>query len=308
MSLHKEYAITPEVFDPDCHESAGVYCAFMTGLKSGLEGLKFLRCDKDQWLSEAGRKASGTMAGKAILAHLIKSKRLLHDAHSRTSHDWVSHFEASHKEHPMSGLLIDELSDDSAAQTLPHTRVSQMTPDSPAWWFDGVVSDRINCSAYAISACFRTLLRNAREIHLIDPYFDPRRQGYAPVFKALYEEISLNRHQPSVYIHSSDRKLREFDNSDRNWKEHALQKFKLMRPKFPPSRMRLSLCIWYMTDFHDRYFLTDLGGCEIGRGFVELNNKKTTVTALSEKTRIGILRDFFPSKNANPQVHEMFEI
>jgi hypothetical protein len=303
MSLHKEYAITPEVFDPDCHESVGEHRLLMNQLKSGLVDHKFLRCDKDQWLSEVTRNVSGSMAGKAILEYLIKSKRLLHDTHSRTSHDWVSHFEASHRERPMSGLLMDDLSDISDGVALPHARVSEMTPDYPSWWYERAQSVYINCSAYKISDCFSIFLRNARQIHLIDKYFDLGEHRYSKVFREMHTKIMANPHRPQVFIHSS---YRNFYGLGDPWEDAVEQRFKSRRPNSPPSRMRLFVCVWDACMFskvaHDRCFLTDLGGCQIGRGFVDEPNDQTIITALSEEDRTSFLAHFLPEKNTTPNL------
>jgi hypothetical protein len=301
MSLHREFALTPEVFDPTCFESAGEHRLFMTLLKSGLSGLKFLRCDKNQWKLDAEKYASGSMTGNALLKYLIKNKRLLINDLPKSNQDhWLSYFDATHKIQPMAGILVDDLSDISNALTLPQARASEMTPDHPAWWFEDPQSMHINCSAHAISESLRVLLRNARSIHLIDQNFDPERPMNSKVLENLCLEITGNAHCNEVFIHTSCRHFR--------MAETSLDKQRLNRKR--PSSLRkqthLFVCAWddcmMRSEAHDRYCLTDLGGCQLGQGFEHKPNAKTTVSALSEATCKKLLLHFYPDKNISPKL------
>lgn len=304
MSLHKEYAITPEVFDPGCFESPGEHRLFMTLLKTGLGESKFLRCDKQEWKSKAEQCAIGTMASNALLKHLIKNKRLLsNDLLKSSQDDWVSYFEATHRKHPMAGILVDDLSDISNAAAFSHARVSEMTPDYPSWWFESAQSMHINCSAREISDCLTMLLRNARSIHLVDQYFDLGERRFSDVFRTMCHEIKTNAHCHEVFIHTS---CRNFDMSGSSWETAVQQRFKAERPNLVRRQTHLFVCVWddcmMKCEGHDRHCLTDLGGCQVGWGFQDFPNKRTTISALSGPTCKSLLGHFHPDKNVSPQL------
>ena len=118
----------------------------------------------------------------------------------------------------------------------------------------------------ALAAHVGTLVRNSRELLLIDPHFDPSVPKWRPVAEACIELVSQTAHEnPTVAIHTLD--------ADR---KPSLDEFRRRCRRHIPNMMSgkvasIRVCRWRIRDgashdFHGRYLLTDRGGYRLDKG------------------------------------------
>ena len=134
----------------------------------------------------------------------------------------------------------------------------------------------------ALTGHIGTLIRNSRELLLIDPHFDPSVQKWRPVIGACIRLAGrATRDTVSVEIHTldTDRKpsLEEFE---RRCRRHI--------PAMLSGRVKsVRVCRWCIRDgaphdFHARYVLTDRGGYMLDKGLDEEHGIEQSVELLSD--------------------------
>ena len=118
----------------------------------------------------------------------------------------------------------------------------------------------------ALAAHIGTLVRNSKELLLIDPHFDPFVPKWRPVVKACIELAAQAAHEnPRVAIHTLD--------TDR---KPSRDEFRQRCQRHIPTMMSgkvtsIRVCRWRIRDgaphdFHGRYLLTDRGGYRLDKG------------------------------------------
>ena len=135
----------------------------------------------------------------------------------------------------------------------------------------------------ALAAHVGTLVRNSRELLLIDPHFDPSVAKWRPVVGACIELVSQTPHEnPEVAIHTldADRKPR-LDLFRRRCQTHIPN---MMAGKVTSIRVRR----WRIRDgashdFHGRYLLTDRGGYRLDKGLDAEHGVEQPVGLLDER-------------------------
>ena len=128
-----------------------------------------------------------------------------------------------------------------------------------------------------------TLVRNSRELLLIDPHFDPLEYRWRPVVKAcigLAAESFCD--DPSVTIHTLD--------AD---KKPSLTEFRRRCEQHLPEMISgkvtsVHVCRWRIRndgphDFHGRYVLTDRGGYKLDKGLDEERGVEQSVGLLDDQ-------------------------
>ena len=121
----------------------------------------------------------------------------------------------------------------------------------------------------ALAKHIETLVRNSRELLLIDPHFDPAKPKWRPVVRACVALAADAVYgSPRVEIHTldDDRKPSsgEFESACRRWIPGML----------PADIASVRVCRWRIRDdrphdFHARYVLTDRGGYKLDKGLDE---------------------------------------
>jgi hypothetical protein len=308
MALYSEIALVPAVFDQDHYESEHSHRPMMELLRIAFSDLRFVRCPHDKWLENARECCGDSIAANKLLEFLLKRKRLL--SHGQFEGvDWVDYAERSHQRHHLKGLLVDELTDCTNALTVPVVRVGQLLEEAPEWWESVSTSRNVNCTGDMIVDCLRLLLRHGREIHIVDRYIDPTQQRYKSVLSQMLIEIMHNANKPVVFIHSSDK---AFENFGIQWTEKARTAFADLGSTALKMNVRVTVCLWdsgrIIGGSHDRHLLTDIGGCNVGFGFSEARGQTTTVSVLSEDSRLDLLRRYTPSPNTAVGLIDSFKV
>ena len=136
----------------------------------------------------------------------------------------------------------------------------------------------------ALAAHIETLVRNSRELVLIDPHFDPSEDRWRPVVGACIQlAASTIRDAPGVTVHTLD--------TDR---KPSLEEFERRCQRYMPAMLSgkvrsIRVCRWRIRDgapddFHARYVLTDRGGYKLDKGLDEEPVIKQSVELLSDQT------------------------
>ncbi len=131
------------------------------------------------------------------------------------------------------------------------------------------------------------LVRNSRELLLIDPHFDPSKHKWRPVVCACIALAADAYDSPRVEIHTLDADHKpsrgEFERACRRWIPAML----------PPPVTSVRVCRWRIRaagphDFHARYVLTDRGGYRLDKGLDEEHGVTQPVGLLGDQewTRI----------------------
>ena len=135
----------------------------------------------------------------------------------------------------------------------------------------------------AVVAHVGTLVRNSRELLLVDPHFDPSDYRWRPVVRACIDLAAhCVRADPSVTIHTLDTDLKP-----------SLDEFRRRCLRHVPGMLSgkvtsVRICRWRIRengphDFHARYVVTDRGGYKLDKGLDEELGVEQSVALLSDQ-------------------------
>ena len=136
----------------------------------------------------------------------------------------------------------------------------------------------------ALSGHIGTLIRNSRELLLIDPHFDPSVQKWRPVIGACIRLAGrATRDTVSVEIHTLDTNRKpSLEEFERRCRQHI--------PAMLSGRVEsVRVCRWCIRDgaphdFHARYVLTDRGGYRLDKGLDAEPGVEQSVEFLADQT------------------------
>lgn len=125
---------------------------------------------------------------------------------------------------------------------------------------------RIERTAKEMVACAEPLLRNARRILFVDPYFNPQ----APRFKRpLQALLRIVAHRPAgipdIEIHTGHTKAGIKSFFDEECKKHL--------PSIIPRGIKIRLIRWDQDHLHNRFILTEHGGLKFSHGLDDHNGR-----------------------------------
>ncbi|MBL91966.1 MAG: hypothetical protein CMH56_09180, partial [Myxococcales bacterium] len=157
-------------------------------------------------------------------------------------------------------------------------------PENPLWGKPRSVT--VLKKGPQIAEALAPLLENAKEIHLIDPHFDPRKKRFRKVLLCLLEKLSLSK---SFTVHMND-KFADAKGYQERWREHLGEKIS--------SEITLNFKCWQAPEhsglLHNRYLLTNLGVILMGNSLDEKESQNATDDfALLGKERHSDLWDWF---------------
>lgn len=119
------------------------------------------------------------------------------------------------------------------------------------------------------------LIRNSRNLLLIDPYFDPSTPRWRPLVQACIDLAGRTAEgRANVTIHT---RCKHLESTEPNQQEQEAEKQEFQRScrrhlQASGKVASIRVCRWLRTrdhahDFHDRYLLTNRGGYNLGTGF-----------------------------------------
>ena len=294
MALLADYAITPDVFDIDCHSSDEVCGLNLNTIRQIAveEGVvRDLRAG--QWRSLfANRERQWHRRAKEIVKKLYLQGRLIESpaalaADPTDDRGWCAEGLASHQHEPMIGGVIVTPAVKKAYPREP--LVERIDRPSERWRKQRSPSVMVRRTLADYRDHLDLILRYSKSLQFIDPHLDPERSGYGH-FVRLLNRAGGRFPPPRIEIHRG---------------QYAGSGYPRDRPDFEPifrskmgERLRaagLSARVFIWDQFHERYLLSNLIGIHLGNGFDTKLNDTTMWNRLGRDQHAAIQRKFDPA-------------
>lgn len=158
-------------------------------------------------------------------------------------------------------------------------------------------------TADALIDCGWACYRRAKEIHVIDPYFNPVLQKFGLVLGKLLARIERSGARPSrIEVHTELPGMYDRDLQQRHWNRWAESHL--------PSHWTLKVVHWEKLEtgskMHARYILTDFGGLDYNWGTDEDPQEITQISLLDDPFWQELHRRFAWPAESMPQVFREF--
>lgn len=273
-----EYAITPEVFEPSFLTGNGASSVILIQLFRGIcENGMISDLHKSEW-SRVVARCIGEAPSQKTKTDLMKLLSVLKDRNRLVRHpkratnpnddlEWLELAREAHNRAPLDAILLTpELLDRSGVNDGILVDISDAL-DLPAW-LGRRRSETIKQREEDYRGLLPKILRHAKRLYLIDPFFRPDRRQWTDTIEICASLLGQRGFEPLqgiIEIHTGDPSNRrspadEFAAWD-SWK----------RKHFAPNyRHTLSVAMWKRFDdgerVHDRFLITDQVGLSIAGG------------------------------------------
>jgi hypothetical protein len=177
---------------------------------------------------------------------------------------WVINAVEAHKQDPFRAII--------SPTPGPGILSEDVDEDSPAWKMDACISV-IRRAGEMVQGC-RGLLRKARELIFVDPYFDAS-SAQMRVFNAFLAEALLGLPLERIEYHVKEQRL------DHHAYERRIEQDILVRLR--GLAVPLYIIRWQDAEetLHDRYILTDIAGVSVPQGLAECRAEEADTTDIS---------------------------
>ena len=305
-----EFSMTPELFDvsvvgSDKHTGV-ILVQILRGIaENGL--LANLGDDDNQWLSyvENRRKALPQALKdqiKECLSTLDKRHRLVRRPKCiknspNTDQDWLNLALDSHNRISFYAIILSqELMDSSGSKC-----------DAFVEFFDSLNSElwkgrrrtlSLTKSIVQYSNVLGPVLRHARSLKLIDPWFNPMERRYYNTLEICSKILGQRSRTPTPRIDINVSKNKE---DNRTLEEYFAAWKQKLDPLIKKYALRFRVYLWEsgpsFESIHDRFILTDQCGISAPWGLdcLEHSNKSTDWNFLDEEVRLKRWREYNPS-------------
>lgn len=276
-SLFYEYAITPDVFHGD-YISADIRLEIILSelLKGICDNGMIANLNKDGWLKLIKNDCLPTLKSANFRDKLIQYLNTLHDRnrivrHPKSTHgdplsdlDWLKLALESHGQIKFDGIIASLPLLSTCGQTCEEFLDTSSVLDSEQWNGRRRTLTLASCEPY-YRPVLDPILRHAKSLTIVDPFFSPHEQKYKNFLKICIEQMG---HRGSstlngrVYIHTGD------PYTDHNHQESVDDRLgaweRCIKGLFPTSiPHKIKIFIRRKRDdgrgnkFHDRYILTN---------------------------------------------------
>jgi len=304
-----EFALTPDVFHSALLDDKPVLGVILIQLLRGMcdNGL-VANLHKDRWLEYT--KVRLERVSPDLKDKILSCFKTLHDRHRFVRHprrlagdptndsDWLELALESHRRIPFHGILLSQpLLSGSGYSELAFMELSEAL-DSPQWQ-----GRRRSCTLTKCEIDYRTalvpLLRHAKTLALIDPYFSCHETRFFDTVKICVELLGQRGHAVlpcRVHIHAGDPSSETTPERLNAWEKRLLPLIDSQHPH------RFKVFLWKARPggetLHDRFILTDQCGISVPAGLdCRLHSvpNSTTWGLLDEEDRIRRLLDYDPA-------------
>ena len=277
-----EYAITPEVFDSSFLEGNDAHPVILTQLLRGIcKNGMISDLNKSDWARDIKRRLGEVPSQKTksklmnLLSTLNDRKRLVR--HPKTPNapqddfGWLQLALEAHNRAPLDMIMLtSELLECSGMTDEILAEVGE-TLDSPAWLAreqSRTIEQREEDYRYLLPK----ILRHAKRLYLIDPYFRPDQSRWTDTIKICASLMGQRGGVPLrgiIEIHTGDPLLRKRTPQTPQREAEAWERWK--RAVFIPNYTHtLFVSMWRRFDdgvrVHDRFLITDQVGFSIAGG------------------------------------------
>lgn len=208
----------------------------------------------------------------ALTQHLIDSSIRRPNFPWNPDESWLDNALSQHAKNPFRGLLSSEPSM-GCIEVINQDNLD--AEDHPSWLVDEQVDVPSNPPEMAM--CLDPLLRMAKHIIFIEPYFRSHRRKWNRTFNEFFRSISASYWEMSAItleIHAS----RDVEKAPSA--EHFKEECTEYMPGIIPLGLQVKFFRWSQipgdAELHNRYVLTDLGGVKVDPGFDERGSRGAT--------------------------------
>lgn len=200
----------------------------------------------------------GPMEKKRIEVGLTRLQEALYPRHHEWNPErkWVDNALEEHRQRPFCAIITDNACGKSP-EVIREEDLDE--EDEPRWKAE--VQRRIERTAADMAACADTLLRNAKQILLVDPYFNPQAQRFRRPFGA-FLRAAANR-EPGIPIERIEVHTGDSAAGTKAFFDGECKKY---LPRHIPSGLKVRVVRWDQGYLHNRYVLTERGGLKFGTG------------------------------------------
>jgi hypothetical protein len=311
MSLFEEVGLLPEIFDAEHYESLPHQQINLSALLPRLRTATLIRaCEETKWKDAITDRCRGSLPAQQVLKTLLKERRIIYETAivGNSFRDWPSTFAESHKIRPMRALVSDDLFGSDPSFTPTITNISKLITED--WWSDLTLNTEVEGSDESFVAAIRLPLTRAARIEIVDPWLLPTKDRSSSLLEQIVKEVARNPRVSAFKIHSSFRALQSDPDryEESVWRSH----FEKLNQLLENSHRSARVFVWRNSDipdkFHDRYLLTELGSCQIGRGFEVEKGFTNTFYRLDRTKSQGLENVFRADINSTPKPSLSFRI
>lgn len=307
--LFYEYAITPDVFDPSFLTGDGAHLVTLIQVLRGiLDNGVISDLNESGWSEEVARRLKGEFSQMSktdlmTLLNVLKNRnRLVWHPKTRDNPsdelEWLELAREAHGRAPLDAIMLTpELLGRSGMDD--ELLVDASGALNSLAWFARRKSKTIKKQEEGYRCLLSKILRHAKRLYLIDPYFRPDQCRWTDTIKICASLMGQRGFEPlpgTIEIHtgaawnrsSSDRRTRqEEEKKGKEWKKWLTEEFA------PNYAHNLSVSMWKNRQngerLHDRFLITDQVGFSIPGGLECLRPQRTpsetTWTLLEEDDR-----------------------
>lgn len=306
--LLDEYAIIPEVFDPNSYEPPELAGILLTSLRRPLTEEGIVANLRDgEWLTLVNGNLGGYhQRARNLIAELVKLKRIKPRPAAlpgtcATSLEWCNEALGCHEVEPLTGIVAPQ----NSAGDIKYLKGPIQTIDRlhlAGWWRPGTCSIRTDRAIDAYKAVLRPALRHANVVMLIDPYLDPWEHRYAGVADVL--ALAAGRVlSPLIEIH---RVVSSGSGRDRTPQEQPFWEGRFAPLSAALKAMGIKAVVYIWDDFHDRFLLTNHIGVSMTNGFDTDGDPKARMVwnRLDRAAADDVQREFDPGSGMHKKLFD----
>lgn len=255
----KEFALQPDVI------SSWATCRYLMD-KFGYGRGRVISRYPSTWMQMAYDSLTGLppVEKKRVEVGLTRLKAALYPRHNvwDPKLEWVDNAILEHQRRPFRAIIVNNDCPQSS-EIIHEADLDEET--EPRWKAE--VQRHIVRTAANMAACAETLLRNAKQILLVDPHFNPQAQRFLRPFEAFLRAAASR--EPTnpikcIEIHTGDTSA-----GNKAFFDHACQNY---LPRYIPSGLKVRLVRWDQSHLHNRYILTERGGLKFSTGLDDHNS------------------------------------
>lgn len=289
----KEYAI-----DPSClaDNSSIRFLYESLGFEHGRLVVKLI--EQREWLLQALEMAETSRSFNRKLAEVMlneinKYGFSPYPFEISPTATWLENLETYIKTRSLDGIVSD-------LHSPPYYSLGDLSSMIPEWQVNRGVELRRSYSDFFTA--LNPIVRNAKKIKIVDPYFDICEDRFANFLKCILNNLSKHW-KTSIEIHVDSKDCRSFNN------DCFRDKWIGLIEDFGRTINRFSVDVYVWREirgrqtFHDRFLLTNIGGIRIPRGTDLTGRHDTAELSIMERHLSAKKYAYFSSDGNNPEMN-----
>ncbi|MCY4428186.1 MAG: hypothetical protein OXC05_14330 [Halieaceae bacterium] len=285
--MHQEYAVEPAAIGSSWETFR--YLIEKFGFQEGRLISRFPKRWERQVLEAAKAAEVSDMAYAKIVEKLKNKKRTAiiksGRAYGSGLDAWVANARVAHAVKPFHAIIVQDDHDDDllvTPQNLDEKHPLMLAP----------TTRNVSRTPQALADACLLLLCSAREVDIVDPYFDIQTARFTDPLRTLLA-LAYDSEKKDLFI-----RIHFLTNVKRRpTVEYVRQNVHQWVDNWVPDSFELHLYEWEELpdgeDFHDRFMLCDCGGLTIGAGFSAEVEPQTTNVGLMDEKNVQELRARF---------------